>query len=209
MNATPDEVAYEMQGPQPNSEGSDPITEQTFPTLHGVLQSYRLLEREMFAHPEDAERYAEMLSLTRQQMRDHRMGDSVDSQKFGARDMRVTPADPDEVQRLMLLGVATKVPREKNARQVAEDDLLRAGLAPILASLPIPQLDAVRHVHWFQSSIRETAASLGVHRSSVVDRLNRAYASIAAAIPVTGYRAVRTWLVGRGQQDRATREVMR
>jgi DNA-directed RNA polymerase specialized sigma24 family protein len=205
MTDDPRDLAYTVQDPIPTG-GSTAMTEQTFPTLNGVLSAYAAWEREMFAHPDEAERYAEVLSLTRQQLRDMRLGNHIDSQKFGADDVRVTPLDPDEVSRLIMAGAAVEVPARKTARQEAEDDLVRAGLAPIMAALPIPQLDAVKLIHWSQLSLREAGAHLSIHERSVRDRLNRAYASIKAAIPVDGYRRVRQYLVAEGQKDRAQKE---
>jgi hypothetical protein len=200
------DLTYTVQDPVPTGGSTVNATEQTFPTMNGVLSAYAAWEREMFAHPDDAERYAEVLSLTRQQLRDMRLGNRVDEQMIGHGN-RVTPLDPDEVSRLITAGVAVQMPTPKTARQEAEDDLVRAGLAPILAGLPIPQLDAVRHVHWFQHSLREAGAALAIDKRAVTFRLERAYAYIKASIPVDGYRRVRQWLVAQGQKDRAAKEV--
>lgn len=208
MVITPPETANKVMDPSTTEDRPDRHSAgQTIPTLPGVLTSYRVLEREMFADPDNAERYAELLKLTRSQVRDFLLGHRTDPQRFGGGDQRVPAYSPENIQRLLTYKIAKRIPREKTARQVAEDDLLAAGLAPILASLTIAQLDAVRHVHWFQFSQQEAADSLHIARASVRERLAGAYAKVRAAIPADGYRKVVAWLISQGQKDRAVREV--
>jgi predicted DNA-binding protein (UPF0251 family) len=180
----------------------------SIPTSSGVRSVYADLERSMFGS-DDPDRIAEILALARAQMSDDVSKDRPQKLEGG----RVHPVDPEVFERMVPEGAPMKIHgryrqqrrrllptyREKTARQLAEDELLRAGLAPILSDLTVAQADALRHVHWYSLPYREAAARLGVATTSLTQRLNSAYRKIRAAIPVIDYRAVREYLISAGR----------
>jgi predicted DNA-binding protein (UPF0251 family) len=154
-----------------------------------LQEAYSAVEAQQFSDPDDRDRLAEILALTRAQTQDDISADRP--QRMGAGGSAVVlPHDPDSLESYAYerdsLGRQTgkrgRIVRPKTARELWEDQMLAAGFQPILESLTVAQQDAIRLVWREGMTRREAAAVLGIKHQAVNDRLTGAYAKIRAAL---------------------------